>query len=146
MKKLNFSIEINASPERVWDILWGDTTYTKWSSAFTEGSYAVTDWNEGSPVSFMSPQGDGLSSVIEKNVLNRKMTFRHLGMTKNGQLIPPDKDAEDWSGARETYTLTPKGEGTLLELELDTTDADEGYFNKTFPVAFSNIKRLAETK
>jgi hypothetical protein len=146
MKKLNFSTEINGSPEKVWDILWGEGTYTKWTSAFMEGSYAVTDWKEGSPVSFMSPQGDGLSSVVEKKVINQKMDFRHIGMLKNGEVIPPGKDGEDWSGAHEIYTLTSKGSGTFLKVELDTTDADEGYFAKTFPEALGKVKGLAGAK
>ena len=44
MKKLQFSIEINAPKEKVWDTLWQDENYRKWTSVFMEGSFAESDW------------------------------------------------------------------------------------------------------
>ncbi|MGQ0827138.1 MAG: hypothetical protein ACT4ON_01960 [Bacteroidota bacterium] len=43
MEKLQFTIDIKASREKVWKTLWEDTSYRKWTSAFSEGSYAVSD-------------------------------------------------------------------------------------------------------
>ena len=43
MEKMNFSIDINAPKEKVWNVLWDDDSYRKWTSAFAEGSYAKTD-------------------------------------------------------------------------------------------------------
>jgi len=34
MKKINFNIEIDASAQKVWQVLWSDSTYRKWTSAF----------------------------------------------------------------------------------------------------------------
>lgn len=63
MEKLHFSTNINAPREKVWDTLWNDNSYRKWTSAFMEGSYAETDnWKEGSKVLFLSPGGDGMGS------------------------------------------------------------------------------------
>ena len=61
MENRNFSVDIKASREKVWNALWGDdSAYRKWSSAFTEGSYAVTDnWKEGTKVLFPDPKGSG---------------------------------------------------------------------------------------
>lgn len=39
MHKLFFEIQIDAPPERVWDVLWSDITYRQWTTAFTEGSF-----------------------------------------------------------------------------------------------------------
>jgi len=41
MKKIQFSTEINAPKEKVWNVLWDDATYRKWVSVFSEGSKAV---------------------------------------------------------------------------------------------------------
>ena len=38
-----FEVTINATPEKVWDVLWNDLTYTQWTSVFCHGSYAVSD-------------------------------------------------------------------------------------------------------
>jgi hypothetical protein len=144
MQKLKFKIAIDASEKKVWDTLWSDSTYGKWTSAFTEGSYVVTDWKEGSKISFFSPSGDGLHSVIEKLERNRRMVFRHLGMVKDGKELPPDPKSEDWSGARESYTLIKDNQLTILEVDLDAREADAEYFNRTFPVALLKVKNLAE--
>jgi uncharacterized protein YndB with AHSA1/START domain len=67
MEKLNFSIDIKAPIQKVWDTLWADETYRKWTAAFSEGSYAESDWNEGSRILFLSPAGDGmLARIAEK--------------------------------------------------------------------------------
>jgi len=49
---LHIEIDINATKEKVWDILWNDATYTQWTSIFCEGSHAVSDWKEGSKILF----------------------------------------------------------------------------------------------
>jgi hypothetical protein len=145
MKKLNFSIEISRPPDEVWKILWDESTYGHWTSAFAEGSYAVSDWKQGSDIKFLSLGGDGLYSKIETLVPNRQMVFRHISMVKDGKNMAPDVAAEAWSGAREAYTLTSVGAGTILSVELDSTDADADYFQKTFPLALDNVRKLAET-
>ena len=43
METLNFSININAPKEKVRKVLWDDSSYREWTSAFSEGSYAETD-------------------------------------------------------------------------------------------------------
>ena len=44
MEKQEFKISINAPREKVWEVLWNDTTYPAWTAVFSEGSHAVTDW------------------------------------------------------------------------------------------------------
>lgn len=65
MEKLDFSIDINAPKEKVWNVLWNDATYPQWTAVFTEGSHAESDWKEGSQILFLDGKGDGLVSKIE---------------------------------------------------------------------------------
>ena len=44
MKTLKFSIEINAPKTRVWEVLWNDESYKKWTSVFSSSSHGVSDW------------------------------------------------------------------------------------------------------
>lgn len=84
MEKINFKTVINAAPEKIWKVLWDDATYRKWTSAFSEGSYAETDWKEGSKVLFLDGQGQGMVSRIAENRPNEYMSIEHLGEVKDG--------------------------------------------------------------
>ncbi|HEY0874458.1 MAG TPA: SRPBCC domain-containing protein [Vicinamibacterales bacterium] len=129
MTRLHYSIDIDAPRQRVWDVLWDDKTYPEWTSAFMEGSHAVSDWKEGSTVQFLGPNGDGMLAVIEKKIPNERMTFRHRAEIKGGKEQP----AASWSGAIEDYTLKDTGKGTTLIVELDTADELQGDVREGVP-------------
>ena len=146
LKQLHYSVVIDALPEKVWKILWSDKTYSEWTSVFSEGSYAVSDWKEGSKIHFLTPAGDGMYSTIQKLIPNKYMSFHHHGVIKNFKEQPLDKESEKWSGSAENYTLKEKSGKTLLEIDLDATEEFEEYFQKAFPKAIQLIKQLAEEK
>src|SRR6187549_361027 len=106
MEKLQFSIDIAAPSQKVWEVLWGDDSYPRWTSVFGEGSRAVTDWQEGSKVHFLGGNGSGgMYSRIDRRVDNELMSFRHLGVIKDGKEQPSDKESKEWENAMETYRL-----------------------------------------
>jgi hypothetical protein len=144
MEKLHFTININASKEKVWDCLWQDENYRKWTSAFFEGSYAVSDWKEGSKILFLSPSGEGMYSTIEKLAPYQLMTFKHNGVVKEGKEQPLDEETKKWTGAIETYTLKESNNQTELTVDVDITEDHEDYFQKAFPKALGIVKELAE--
>ena len=84
MEKLKFKTVINAAPEKIWNVLWNDDTYRKWTSAFSEGSYAETDWKQGSKVLFLDGKGSGMVSRIAENRPNEYMSIEHLGEIRDG--------------------------------------------------------------
>lgn len=139
MKTLHFSIQINAPKEKVWNALWEDQNYRKWTAVFQEGSYAESDWQEGSKILFLGSNGDGMFSMIEKKTPHQQMTFKHLGELKNGV-----EERTDWGDARESYFLTEKDGGTELKVELDSVGEFESYFSETFPKALQVVKDIAE--
>jgi uncharacterized protein YndB with AHSA1/START domain len=65
MQTLTFNTDIHASPEKLWHVLWDDYNYRQWTAVFMAGSYAVTDWKQGSKVHFLSTSGKGMSSIDE---------------------------------------------------------------------------------
>ncbi|MBV6477432.1 MAG: hypothetical protein HGGPFJEG_00171 [Ignavibacteria bacterium] len=144
MLKLNFEIEINAPVEKVWKVLWNDDTYRKWTSAFTEGSHADSDWKEGSRIHFLDGNGNGMYSEIAKKIPAKFMSFRHLGIIKDGKEQPEDEETKGWAGATENYTLKEKGKSTVLSIELDTSENYSGYMKNVFPKAMEIIKSLSE--
>jgi hypothetical protein len=139
MATLNFTTTINAPKERVWKALWDDKTYRQWTAAFMEGSYAESDWKEGSKIWFLSPNGNGMFGIIEKKIPNEQMTFKHLGEVKNGIEEP-----KDWDGATESYYLKERNGVTELNVELGTVSEFEQYFRDTFPKALAVLKQVCE--
>ncbi len=106
MQKLNFSININAPKEKVWKVLWDDATYREWTSAFSEGSYAVTDnWKEGSEVKFLDPKGSGMVSKVAANRPNEFMSFEHLGEVKDGVEDRSSEKIKEWQAQEKTTHL-----------------------------------------
>jgi hypothetical protein len=145
MEKINFSTSIHASREKVWDVLWNDDSYGKWTSAFCEGSYAKTDnWKEGSKVLFLSPDGDGMVSKVASNKPNKFMSFEHLGVVKNGAEDTESESVKSWAGAKENYTLNDENGKTKLVVDMDSTDEFKDYFLKTWPIALEKVKELSE--
>jgi uncharacterized protein YndB with AHSA1/START domain len=144
MKKLHFKININATAAKVWQVLWNDTTYRKWTSAFQEGSYAVSDWKEGSRVQFLTPDGGGMFSIISECRANELMEFTHLGVIRKFEEQPLDDETKAWSGGKEIYSLTEDNGSTTLLVALDAFEAFQEYFQGTFPKAMALVKDLAE--
>ncbi|HSN62169.1 MAG TPA: SRPBCC domain-containing protein, partial [Ferruginibacter sp.] len=145
LKKINFSISINASKEKVWNALWDNENYKKWTAAFSEGSHAVTDWNEGSKILFLDGKGCGMYSTIAKKVPLEIMSFRHIGEVKDGVEQPLGERTKAWSSGLETYLLKEVEGATDLQVELDVPEDFMDYFEMTFPVAMENAKKLAES-
>lgn len=143
---MHFSIEINASRAHVWRILWDDATYRQWTAVFHEGSHAESDWQEGSPILFLGPDGGGMNSRIARNIPGQYMSFEHLGEIHGGVADTRILDANGGVAPQENYTLTDSDTGTLLEVSFDDPGPDmEAYFAETFPVALQKVQELAET-
>ncbi len=144
LRQLHFSTSINASRGKVWDVLWNENTYSIWTGAFSEGSYAVSKWDEGGKIQFLSTLGDGMYSTIIKIIPNQEMTFQHIGVIKNFEEMEPDDETRKWSGSQEKYILKQEGELTILEVFIGVTEDFEDYFNGSFPKALARVKSLAE--
>lgn len=144
MEKLVFSTSITASPEKVWNILWTDASYRKWTSAFMEGSYAVTDWKEGSKVLFLDGKGMGMVSRIAVNRPNEYMSIEHLGEVKDGVEDTTSDRVKAWAGAHENYTLKKNNDQTELTIDMDITEEFKEMFAQIWPKALANVKQLSE--
>lgn len=141
MKILNFDIEINASPEKVWSVLWADISFRQWTSAFTKGSFYEGTLEEGSIVKFLDPDNNGMYSKVEKNIPNEEMKFLHLGEIYEGVETP-----QQWGEATETYILEENEEGVLLKVFINTSEEFRAFFEDKFPTALSNVKHLSENQ
>src|SRR5512132_760758 len=144
IEKLTFSTAIDAPREEVWRVLWDDATYREWTSVFAEGSYAVTDWKQGSKALFLTPAGDGMVSRIAVHRPAEFLSLEHLGTVKNGVEDLQAGADQGWTGAHENYTLTADGRGFKLTIEMDSTPEYASYFEGTWPKALDKLKQICE--
>jgi uncharacterized protein YndB with AHSA1/START domain len=147
METKEFKININAPREKVWNVLWGDDTYPAWTAAFAEGSRAETDWQEGSRVLFTDGKGSGMISTIAEKKPNEFMSFKHLGMVKDGVEDMESEETKKWAGALENYTLQSAGGGTALTVEMSADGIPPemmDYFMEAWPKALDKLKEIAE--
>jgi uncharacterized protein YndB with AHSA1/START domain len=146
MQRLLFSIHINAPVERVWNVLWGEATYGQWVAPFGDGMRAVSDWQVGSRVHFLSPEGDGMYSIIDRKEEHAFMGFTHLGLVLDGQELPTDVEAREWAGSREAYALQENHGGTDLSLMVDIRREDAPSLTQLVPEALGIVRVLAELR
>ena len=145
MEKMKFTASINAPRKKVWETLWNDASYRKWTSAFMEGSYAITDnWKEGTKVLFLGPDGRGMVSTVAANKPNEYMSFEHLGEVKDGVEDTTSEKVKGWAGAHENYSLSEQNGVTNLVVDMDVNDDFKDYFMNAWPKALDELKRLAE--
>jgi hypothetical protein len=144
MEKLKFSIHIKAPKERVWSVLFDDATYRQWTSVFTSGSYAETDWKEGSKALFLDGKGNGMVSRIAESRPVEFLSIEHLGIVKDGVEDTRSDAVKVWGGARENYTLTGNNGETELRIDMDSENEFRDYFSKTWPAALNKVKELSE--
>ncbi|RZK37216.1 MAG: SRPBCC domain-containing protein [Pedobacter sp.] len=146
---MEFNIEINASREKVWDVLFGEKTYPLWTTAFSEGSKVETDWQKGSKALFIDQSNRGMVSRIAENVPNEFMSIEHLGMYDNGVEDFESAEVKRWAGAKENYTLTDLDGKTHLNIFMEMDESEENkqmieMFAGMWPKALAKVKELAE--
>ena len=145
MQKINFSASINAPKEKVWKTLWEDESYRNWTSVFAEGSHADTNnWKVGSKVLFLDGKGSGMVSMVAVNKPNEFMSFKHLGIVKDGIEDVTSEKVNEWAGAVESYALDGRNGKTELIIEMDITEEFKDYFMNTWPKALERVKELSE--
>ena len=142
MKELKFSVEINASKERVWATLWEDKSFRDWAGIIDEGTYMQGEMKEGNEIQFISSvNGYGVTSLIEKLKPNEFVLFRHSADTKDSGQQEREKE---WTGGTESYSLDEKNGVTVLIVKTDVPEEMEEMFNSILPRAMERIKTLAE--
>jgi hypothetical protein len=149
MKKLHYLITINASREKVWNMMLQDKTYREWTRAFNEGSYYKGSWDKGSKILFLGPdpktgEEGGMVSRITENKPYEFISIEHQGIVKNGVEDTTSSEARKWAPAYENYTFKEKDDGTELLVEMDSADEMVDEFNKMWPEALTKLKEISE--
>lgn len=148
MKRLQFSVTINASPEIVYDQLTDPKAFAQWSVVFDPNSHLEGSWEKGSLVRLLTynQAGDlcGLLSNVRENIPNRKIHLDHMGVLEKGVEIFQGPEVEQLKGASEIYHIIPQGKQTRLAIESDAIMDLESYLIETWPLALEKLKEQCE--
>jgi len=148
MKKLHFTVDIQAPPHSVWATMLDDAAYREWTRAFNSDSHFEGTWEVDSTMRFLGLGSDGsVGGMIATVVENRPGEFVSVEYT--GQVISGGDDttsdfALKVAGTHEVYTFTAIDSGTRLTVNMDGLDELVPMFSEQWPVALNRLKQLAE--
>ena len=139
---MKFTIEIQASKEKVWNTLWQDATFREWAGLIDPGTYMVGELQQGNEVQFISAEnGYGVTSLVAEVTPNEYLLLKHQADTKYTGTAEREKE---WTGGNESYALTEKDGITTVVAAFDVPQELEDYFNNAYPKALQRVKELAE--
>ena len=146
MKTLQFTKEINAPAQKVWNVLWNESTYPLWTEAFNPsgGSMVRSDWKVGGKTLFLDKKGNGMVSTIQSKNEPHEMVFKHLGEIVNGAEDTTSDKVKNWAGSLEEYHLSEHNGVTTLSASVQTDGAFEKMLTNGFTKGLEEVKKLAE--
>ena len=146
MKTLQFTKEIKAPAQKVWETLWNETTYPQWTDAFNPGggSTIQSDWKVGGRTLFVDGKGNGMISTIKTKHEPYDIVFEHLGEVADGKEDTTSEKVKSWAGSLEEYHLSEEEGITKLKASVQTGEEWEEMMNKGFTKGLEEVKRLSE--
>jgi uncharacterized protein YndB with AHSA1/START domain len=145
MKKLLFTVDIDASRQEVWETMLAADTYKEWSGAGWPGSYYEGTWKQGENLRFLAPNmGGSLIHLIEHRPYEYSFAKHIAAINPDGTEDRDSETAKGWIGATESYTFTEHNGKTTLEVEIHTNPAWESMFTDGWPKALAKLKEICE--
>lgn len=138
------TIEINAPAEKIWDVLLQDEYNRIWFADFNPGTFAESDWQEGSKAVFKDDSGSGIIGTIVANQFGKILSIEYTGILKTNEEDYDSKEAQSVQGGREIYRLSEKNDATQLEIEVDMGEEMYEMMDGAWDKALLKIKGLAE--
>ncbi|MDR7082992.1 uncharacterized protein YndB with AHSA1/START domain [Arthrobacter ginsengisoli] len=141
---------INAPVQDVWTTMLDDATYREWTSVFNSDSYYEGDWNQGSEIRFLGPDGDGslagMIATVEENRPNKLISLRYIGQIVNGEDDTTSEAARAFIGTHEKYAFSGAGAVTTVNVELDSEEEFVAMFDDAWPLALAKLKDIVESR
>ena len=108
------------------------------------GSYAETDWQEGSTVRFLDPSESGMLAHIVASRRPELVDIEFDGLVADGKDDTESDHAREYRGSRETYRLTRTPNGTHLDVSADMVEQYYDDMAAAWDRALVKVKSLAE--
>jgi len=141
METIKKSIEIKASDDTVWNTLTNPQFINKWAAAFEAGTTVVSDWQEGSVVTWKNGEG--------KNLVKGRVEVSYAPKMLKVRYFDDENAADDAKfGAYEEHYLLTEHEGMTL-FSVESGPMDEKYIKDMDPQwdeAIKLIRQLSEAQ
>lgn len=146
MKTLQFTKEIKAPIQKVWDTLWSENTYSQWTNAFNPdgGSTMKSDWQLGGKTLFLDNKGNGMVSTIKTINEPYEIVFEHLGEVVDGTEDTTSEQVKAWAGSLEEYHLSENNGTTVLKASVQAAGEWENMMNNGFTKGLEIVKEISE--
>jgi hypothetical protein len=145
MIKLNYSVEINAKKEKIWETMIDQDSYQKWVKAFSANSKFIGEWKQGETILFFDPNLGGSKAILEIFDPYNEILARHFSIVdKNQNENNDDQMTKKWIGSTERYSFIEVENNTKLEIEMTVDETFSKMFNTSWPKALEIIKSLCE--
>jgi uncharacterized protein YndB with AHSA1/START domain len=145
MEQLEYSIEIEATREQVWDSMLQPTTYREWVNASWPDSFYEGKWVEGTTIRFISAGGGGTAAVVKELKQFHSIELKHVAMINpDGSEDTTSDSAKGWIGTLERYTFHEKDGKTTVNVTMETTPEWIDMFEEGWPAALEKLKEVCE--
>lgn len=151
MKKLQYTKDIKASAEKVYNTMLGlenIATYNQWTAEFSPTSTYEGSWEKGAKILFVGTDENGkkggMVSEIADIIPFSFVSIRHYGILDDENEITEGPEVEKWAGSLENYSFQENNGITTVTAEIDLTEEYIDYFNEMWPRALNKLKELSE--
>lgn len=144
MQTIKKTVAINAPRMTVWNVITEDAKNRQWYSEFSKGTYAVTDWKEGSKAIFRDDSDFGLISLVQVSKPGEELSVEFTGVLEGGKEVYEGAQAESMKGGHERYFLTEQNGTTTLNIEADMPEKYVEDMSNRWDKALVVLKDLAE--
>jgi hypothetical protein len=145
LKTLRFAIQIDSPRQVVWAAMIEPETYKDWTAEFGVGSYFEGSWEKGERIRFLTPDGTGMTSIIDEHRPHDFISIRHLGFIKDGIEDTESEEVRRWAPSFENYTFTDVGSSTEINVALDVPPEWEDDMLQMWPKALVRLKTICES-
>lgn len=146
--KIEKSVTITASRDKIWDTVIGPETYKDWTSAFCEGSSFVGDWSEGSTMRFIGPDPEGGEGGMICRIISHEpgshLRAEHYGVIAKGVEVYEGPIYEEWIPSVEEYWLESSGTDWTFRIATDVPHSYVEFFSGAWDKALARVKEIAE--
>ncbi len=146
MKTLEYRIDINANPQKVWNTMLQRDTYKEWVSAGWPGSDYEGEWEQGAYLLFGAPGQGGTKAKVLELRPDEYIHAEHVAVIQpDGSEDRDSEIAKGWIGTTETYTFIEKDGKTELKVQIKTKPDWADMFDEGWPAALNKLKELSES-